>query len=611
MDFDKFRLDPEILTGVTKKGFKEPTPIQAESIPKAIDGHDLLGLAQTGTGKTAAFLLPILQRIHKEEGRHIKSLVLVPTRELAEQVYQDALAFASGTKVKTAAIYGGVSKFPQTRSLRQGVDLIIGCPGRLLDHMRDGNLKLHKLNVLVLDEADTMCDMGFLPDVTTILEQITQEHQTLFFSATMPKEIRDLSFKILKDPATVQVDALAPATTVSHALYPVPPSLKKPLLFHLIKQTPTGKVLVFTRTKYKAKEIAADLKKEGHKTAELQGNLSQNQRQHSMDGFRKGRYDILVATDIAAHGIDVRDVTHVINFDMPGTVDDYTHRIGRTGRALHQGEAFTLAVRTDGAMVKAVERLLGETIERRRLPDFDYGNFYPEDQFSQSGIKSNARTAKPAQRKTRTNNSGSSSSAKRNPNAPGSRKNDSDSPQASGTWRSNSNPHKPHRQRGTSEDVEFSTQNPNSTRDTNRMQNRNQQGPTRTGGNGNTSNSDRPTRRDDFRRGESPNGVRNNRDSSRSSASEPRFLGRHTRSKHTGPSATSNGTGNARGPNGTSRSGSKFTENMFLGKKAGPKQQNQRRSSSGTGYSSQGNRPNSRTGSGPNRGPGNQRRDRY
>ena len=606
MDFDKFNLDAEILSGVKRKGFVEPTPIQEQSIPEALAGHDVLGLAQTGTGKTAAFLLPVLQKIHKDKSRHIKGLIVVPTRELAEQVYQDALAFAGGTRVRISAIYGGVSKFPQTKSLRQGVDLVIGCPGRLLDHMRDGNLRLDKLDTLVLDEADTMCDMGFLPDVSLIIEDITGPHQTLFYSATMPKEIRDLSMRILNNPKTIQVDALAPADTVSHSLYPITPSLKKPLLFSLINQTPTGKVLVFTRTKYKAKEIASDLKREGHKTAELQGNLSQSQRHHSMDGFRRGRYDILVATDIAAHGIDVTDVTHVINFDMPGTVDDYTHRIGRTGRATNQGEAFTLAVRTDAQMVRSVERLLGQPIERRRLPDFDYGSFYPEDLFSQGTSKSKTRSSNPSRsyskntssntpvrrKKTTTNSKSPTGSSERKDSRTGSY--------------SDRNPSRANRSSRSENNLEnFSTHHPQSRKDGFTMQdnNRNQSnhGNQTTGQNTNsrrTNNGSRP------RSNEQSRGPWSSSRRSENSSTEPRFLGRHTRSKH---ASTTNASNNNRSrPDGRSSNGSQFTEgNLFLGKKSGPKQQNQRR-----GNSSQ-SRPNGPRSGNSNRGQGSPRRPNY
>jgi len=601
VNFDEFNLDPEILSGVKQKGFVEPTPIQYQSIPEALNGHDVLGLAQTGTGKTAAFLLPVLQKIHKDKSRHIKGLIVVPTRELAEQVYHDALAFAAGTRVRISAIYGGVSKFPQTRSLRQGIDLVIGCPGRLLDHMRDGNLRLDKLDVLVLDEADTMCDMGFLPDVSTIIEDITQPHQTLFYSATMPKEIRDLSMQILNNPKTIQVDALAPANTVSHSLYPITPSLKKPLLFSLIRQTATGKVLVFTRTKYKAKEIASDLKREGHKTAELQGNLSQSQRHHSMDGFRRGRYDILVATDIAAHGIDVTDVTHVINFDMPGTVDDYTHRIGRTGRATNQGEAFTLAVRSDAQMVKAVEKLLGQSIERRRLPDFDYGNFYPEDQFSQGSSKSKPRNSKPQKSPAKGTGSNSATRRKKASGLPkGSTQN--------GEFRNGNTPNrrlrKPFRPSGSDNNLDnFTTHHPQSRKDGSIMQDndRNQNNSNRTSRtNANSrraSNGSRPRSNDQSK------GPWSSSRRSDSNSTEPRFLGRHTRSKHSSSNANNN---QRRRTEGGSSNGSQFTSgNLFLGKKSAPKQQNQRRGNSSQSRSNGGRSGNS------NRGQGSSRRTNY
>ena len=309
-------------------------------------------------------------------------LVVSPTRELAEQIHQACIGFAKNTKVKSIAIYGGVSKIPQLRGLRRCPEIVVACSGRLLDLVGDQAIDLSGLEVLVLDEADTMCDMGFLPDVRRILNLVPSNRQTLLFSATMPEDIRKLTRNILKDPITVQVDAIAPAKTVSHALYPVPDSLKRGLLLALLEQTPTGRTLVFTRTKHRTKRLALDLANHKYRVASLQGNLSQNRRQQSMDGFRDGKFDILVATDIASHGIDVPEVSHVINFDMPGTADAYTHRIGRTGRALQTGEAFTLAVPEDQPMVYVVERALNAKIERRRLPGFNYGDFNPEAQFS-------------------------------------------------------------------------------------------------------------------------------------------------------------------------------------------------------------------------------------
>ncbi|PKB73238.1 MAG: hypothetical protein BZY75_02950 [SAR202 cluster bacterium Io17-Chloro-G7] len=382
MSFEKFSLHPQVLAGVKSAGYIKPTPIQAQAIPGALGGRDVLGLAQTGTGKTAAFALPILHRLASATPkRGIRALVIAPTRELAEQIHQTFVDLGKHLRVKSIAIYGGVGKGPQLAGVRRGPQVMVACPGRLLDHVDQKDIDLSNVEVLVLDEADTMCDMGFLPDVRRILAHIPAERQTLFFSATMPKEIRSLAVGILKDPMQVQIGAIAPAKTVFHALYPVPETLKKSLLLALLEQTATGRALVFTRTKHRARTLALDLAKKSYRVAALQGNMSQNARQRAMDGFRDGKIDILVATDIAAHGIDVPDVSHVINFDFPGTSDAYTHRIGRTGRAEQTGEAFTLAGAADGALIREVEKEIGTRIERRRLPGFDYGNFSPEEQF--------------------------------------------------------------------------------------------------------------------------------------------------------------------------------------------------------------------------------------
>ena len=384
MSFEQFLLDKRVLSGIRSIGYTDPTPIQRHSIPIALRGRDLLGLAQTGTGKSAAFILPILHRLITNAGpRKVRALVVVPTRELAEQVHQATVALGKDTGIRSVSIYGGVSKIPQLTKLRRGVEVIIACPGRLLDHINEGDIDLSGVEVLVLDEADTMCDMGFLPDVRSILSYVPAQRQTLLFSATMPEGIRKLAVSILNDPATVQVDPIAPVKTVSHALYPVPDILKNKLLVAMLQNTPTGRALIFTRTKRRARNLALDLAKLKYRVAALQGNLSQNQRDEAMNGFRSGKYDILVATDIAAHGIDVPEVSHVINFDMPDTADAYIHRIGRTGRAHQAGEAFTLAVTGDAPMVREVERVLGAPIERRRLSVFDYGDFMPESQFPQ------------------------------------------------------------------------------------------------------------------------------------------------------------------------------------------------------------------------------------
>ena len=380
MNFDSFALDPRLMAGIDAMGYATPTPIQQQAIPVVMAGHDVLGTAQTGTGKTAAFVLPILQRLITGRLRQTRTLILAPTRELAEQIHQDIRALGQKTRVRSATIYGGVGKGPQIRALRSGVEIVVACPGRLLDLAGEGHVHFSHLEVLVLDEADRMCDMGFLPDIRRILKLLPEQRQTLFFSATMPSDARQLANQILQEPVTVQVGNIAPAKTVSHALYPVTHKLKKPLLLEMLAQTATARVLVFTRTKYRARNLARDLKNKGYRANDLQGNMSQNQRRKALTGFRNGRHDILVATDIAARGIDVADISHVINFDMPDTVDAYTHRIGRTGRAQETGAAYTFAMPDEAAMVRDIEKILGQSIERRRLPDFDYRGFNPDQQ---------------------------------------------------------------------------------------------------------------------------------------------------------------------------------------------------------------------------------------
>lgn len=372
MHFEPFSFDPRILAGIRTAGYTTPTPIQVQAIPHVLAGKDVLGLAQTGTGKTAAFILPILQRLTTGAPRRIRALIVSPTRELAEQTHQAAMALGQNTGSKSAAIYGGVSKGPQLAALRRGVEIVIACPGRLLDLLGDGSVDLSPVEVLVLDEADRMCDMGFLPDIRAILKFLPAKRQTLFFSATMPREIRSLADGILKNPVTVQIGMIAPARTVTHALYPAPDGRKTDLLLAMLERTPTGRVLIFTRTKHRARNLATHLERKRYRVSALQGNMTQNRRQDAIDGFRGGKYDILVATDIAARGIDVTEISHVINYDMPDTVDAYTHRIGRTGRAERTGDAFTFVTREDRAFVWEIERVLGEEIVRRTLEDFDY-----------------------------------------------------------------------------------------------------------------------------------------------------------------------------------------------------------------------------------------------
>ncbi|HBA88711.1 MAG TPA: RNA helicase [Geobacter sp.] len=372
MDFKEFNLHPQVQAGVEAMGYVTPTPIQLQAIPPVIAGQDVLGLAQTGTGKTAAFGLPMLHRLVQGERGRVRGLVIAPTRELAEQINEALNSMGKLTRLKSVTVYGGVNINTQIKKLKEGVDIVVACPGRLLDHISQGTVDLSGVEVLVLDEADQMFDMGFLPDVKKILRVLPGKRQNLMFSATMPDDIRILAHEILRRPVTVQVDRAAPAATVSHALYPVGQHLKTPLLFELLKHTDTESVLIFTKTKHRAKRVGEQLEKGGYKATSLQGNLSQNRRQAALDGFRDGTYQIMVATDIAARGIDVSLVSHVVNYDIPDTPEAYTHRIGRTGRAAKTGDAFTLVTGEDEPMVRSIERVLGAKIERRRLEGFDY-----------------------------------------------------------------------------------------------------------------------------------------------------------------------------------------------------------------------------------------------
>ena len=372
MEFHTFELHPQITAGVKALGYRTPTPIQCQAIPLVLKGQDIMGIAQTGTGKTAAFVLPILERLIKGPRGRIRALIIAPTRELAEQINTAVAELGRRTHLRSISIYGGVSINPQIQKLSAGVEIVVACPGRLLDHINQGTINLLPMEVLVLDEADRMFDMGFLPDIRKIIRHLPTERQTLLFSATMPDDIRRLARDVLCDPVTVQVGHTAPVDTVSHALYPVDQHLKTALLTELLRHTDTESVLIFTRTKHRAKRVGQQMEKAGYRAASLQGNLSQNRRQAALDGFRDGYYQVLVATDIAARGIDVSSISHVINYDMPDTVDAYTHRIGRTGRAAKTGAAFTFITREDEDTVRSIERVLGEKIERRVMEGFDY-----------------------------------------------------------------------------------------------------------------------------------------------------------------------------------------------------------------------------------------------
>jgi len=372
VNFETFSFHPSIMAGVRALGYTTPTPIQLKSIPPIMQGRDVLGLAQTGTGKTAAFVLPILQRLLQGPRGQVRAVIISPTRELAEQTCEAIVELGQQTGLRSLAVYGGVSMEQQIRGLRYGVEIAVACPGRLLDHIWKGTIDLAHVEVLVIDEADRMFDMGFLPDIRSILKCLITQRQTLLFSATMPDDIRRLAKEVLHNPVTVQIGRTIPATTVSHALYPVNQHLKTALLMEVLRRIETESVLVFTRTKHRAERIFQQLKRAGFKAASLQGNLSQSQRQAALDGFRDGSVKILVATDIAARGIDVLSISHVINYDMPANTDAYTHRIGRTGRVEKNGDALTFVTGEDTAMINALERILNTPLERRKLQGFDY-----------------------------------------------------------------------------------------------------------------------------------------------------------------------------------------------------------------------------------------------
>jgi len=378
MNFETFNFHPSIMAGVRALGYSIPTPIQLQGIPPIMQGRDVIGLAQTGTGKTAAFVLPILERLRTSPRGCVRALVISPTRELAEQTCEVINGLGSKTELQSVTIYGGVSMDQQIRSLHANPDIVVACPGRLLDHLWKGTISLSGLEILVIDEADRMFDMGFLPDIRKILACIMNKRQTLLFSATMPEDIRRLARQILHNPVTVQIGRRLPAKTVSHVLYPVQQHLKTTLLKELLNKTKTDSVLVFTRTKHRAERVAQQLVRSGYRVTSLQGNLSQNQRQAALTGFRNGSIKILVATDIAARGIDVLSISHVINYDMPESTDDYIHRIGRTGRVDKNGDALTFVTGADADKILALERILDAPLERLTLKGFDYTKPAPD-----------------------------------------------------------------------------------------------------------------------------------------------------------------------------------------------------------------------------------------
>jgi ATP-dependent RNA helicase RhlE len=371
MPFSKLGLSPKALDGVRAAGYTDPTPIQLRAIPIVMAGRDLIGSAQTGTGKTAAFALPIISRL----GQHgpLRALILEPTRELAAQVETAIHDYGRFTNLRTTVLFGGTGYGKQDKALRQGTDILVATPGRLLDQMKRGMVRLNQIEILVLDEADRMLDMGFLPDVRRIVERCPRTRQTMLFSATIPPEIEQLCKWALRNAETVEIgQRRSPAETVTHALYPVAGEQKQALLEELLRRTDYDQVLIFCRTKHGADRVARKLHQQDHAVAVLHSNRTQREREQALNGFRNGRYEVMVATDIAARGLDVEQISHVINFDVPHHPEDYVHRIGRTGRALSVGDAFTIMTGEDVQEVAAIERFIGQKIPRVKLEGFAY-----------------------------------------------------------------------------------------------------------------------------------------------------------------------------------------------------------------------------------------------
>ena len=378
MPFKSLGLHPSLVRATQDLEYKEPTPVQAGAIPPALAGRDVIATAQTGTGKTAAFLLPVLHRLIDLPRGVTRCLILSPTRELAEQIGDVCRGLAKHTKIQSTLIVGGRPMGPQERALRAGVDIVVATPGRLLDHLNRGTARFDKATTLVLDEADSMFDMGFLPDVRRIIARLPARSHTLFFSATMPPVIAKLAHELLRDPATVQIGRRSSAAVgITQAAYPVPAHLKTALLRHMLGETEMPSVLVFTRTKHNAKKLAKALTNDGFSVAELHSNRSPAQRAKAMEGFRRGEFQIMVATNIAARGLDVDHITHVISTDVPDVPEDYVHRIGRTGRAGATGDAFILVAREEEGALSRIERQVGQRLPRITLPDFDYSAAAP------------------------------------------------------------------------------------------------------------------------------------------------------------------------------------------------------------------------------------------
>jgi ATP-dependent RNA helicase RhlE len=373
LTFAELGLAPSLLDAVRDAGYEHPTPIQAQAIPLALKGRDIMGLAQTGTGKTAAFTLPILDRLLGGPSR-TRALILTPTRELCVQVEESFVKYGKHSGLKAVAVYGGVPLDPQEKALRRGVDVVVATPGRLIDHLERQNVVFDDLEVLVLDEADRMLDMGFAPQINRIVDQIPRYRQTLLFSATMPPEVEALARKYLRRPIVVQVGRRSmAASTVTHAVYPVPKDKKSALLVELLKKDEMDSVLIFTRTKHGADRVVRHLERAGISATAMHADKTQVQRSKALEGFKDGSIRVLVATDIAQRGLDVTGITHVINYDVPQQPEDYVHRIGRTGRAATTGDAFTFMDADEIGMVRTIERVIGQQIPRISMPGYDFG----------------------------------------------------------------------------------------------------------------------------------------------------------------------------------------------------------------------------------------------
>lgn len=415
MQFTDYDLDPALLLGVDTQGFKEPTPIQQAALPHALAGRDVLAAAMTGSGKTAAFALPILQRLLQRRGSGLRALILTPTRELAAQVCEHLSALGRHTGVSAATVFGGVGPGPQIRALRSGVNVIVATPGRLLDHIGAGHARFDSLEILVLDEADRMLDMGFLPDVRRILATLPVKRQTMLFSATLPAPIVELSRRMLLDPVRIGIERqAAPASGVTHAVLPVQERRKRELLVEVLRRDGIDMALVFTRTKHRANRLAKYLDESGIACDRIHGNRSQPQRESALAAFKSGKLQVLVATDIAARGIDVRELPHVFNFDVPVQPDDYIHRVGRTARAEHTGRAVTLVSPEEEPALAAIERAVGARLARHLIDGFDYAG--PSQGCQPRQRSSQASTGHPTER------SAAPSRAQASPGKPTSRR---------------------------------------------------------------------------------------------------------------------------------------------------------------------------------------------